>query len=84
MRRGICDVIKRCTKANNEFFWDYDPTKEKVYINYDMNNLYGYAMSDSLPYEGLKLIEITDETIKEALTASNDSEYEYYLDVQRS
>ena len=41
-------------------------------------------MSDSLPYEGLKLIEITDETIKEALTASNDSEYEYYLDVQRS
>ena len=58
MRGGICDVIKRCSKANNEFFWDYDPTKEKVYINYiDMNNLYGYAMSDSLPYEGLELIE---------------------------
>ena len=54
MRGGICDVIKRCSKANNEFFWDYDPTKEKVYINYiDMNNLYGYAMSDSLPCEGL-------------------------------
>ena len=48
-----------------------------------MNNSYGYAMSDSLPYEGLELIEVTDETINEALTASNDSEYEYYLDVQR-
>ena len=46
-----------------------------------MNNLYGYAMPDSLPFEGLELIEVTDETIKEALTASNDSQYEYYLDV---
>ena len=42
-----------------------------------MNILYGYAMSYSLLYEGLELIEVTDETIKEALTASNDSEYEY-------
>ena len=33
-----------------------------------MNNLYGYAMSDSLPYEELEFIEVTDETIKEALT----------------
>ena len=38
-------------------------------------------MSYSLPYEGLELIEVTDETIKEALTASNDSEHEYYFDV---
>ena len=82
MRGGICDVIQRCSKANNEFCSDYDPTKEKVYINYiDMNNLYEYAMSDSLPYEGLEFIEAIDETIKEALTAPNDSEYGYYLDV---
>ena len=82
MRGGICDVIKRSSKANNEFWWDYDPTKEEVYINYiDMNNLYGYAMSDSLPYEALEFIEVTDETIKEALTTPNDSEFGYYLDV---
>ena len=46
-----------------------------------MNNLYGYAMSDSLPYEGLEFIEAIDETIKEALTAPSNSEYGYYLDV---
>ena len=82
MRGGICNVIKRCSKANIEFCSGYDSTKEKVYINYIyMNNLYGYAMSDSLPYEGLEFIEATNETIKEALTAPNDSEYGYYLDV---
>ena len=46
-----------------------------------MNSLYGYVISESLPYEGLEFIEVTDETIKEALTTSVDSEYGYYLDV---
>ena len=36
-------------------------------------------MYDSLPYEGLEFIEATDETMKEALNAPNDSEYGYYL-----
>ena len=82
MRGGICDVIERYSQANNGFCPDYDPTKEKVYINYiDMNNLYGYAMSDPLPYGGLELIEVTVETIKEVLTTPDDSEYGYYLNV---
>ena len=34
-----------------------------------------------MPYEGLEFIEVTDETIKEALTTSVDSEYGHYLDV---
>lgn len=48
MREGMCDAIKRYSKANNKFGSDYDPTKEKVFINYiDMNNLYGKAMSEN-------------------------------------
>ena len=53
-RRGICDVIKRYSKANNPDCKYYDPSKDTNYINYiDMNNLYGYAMRDFLPYGGL-------------------------------
>ena len=44
----------------NEFCSDYDKTKPKFYIKYlDVNNLYGKAMSQYLPYggsNGLKLI----------------------------
>ena len=79
---GICDVIKRYSKVNNLDCPDYDPTKETIYINYiDMNNLYGYAMCKYLPYGGFEFIEVTDDTIKEALTTPKHSEYGYILDV---
>ena len=55
MRRGICFVSKRYSKANNEFCLHYDESKGKVYIKYlDMNNLYGKAISEYLPYGGFK------------------------------
>ena len=81
-RGGICDVITRYFKANNPDCTDYDPTKETKYINYiDMNNLYGYAMHDFSSYGGLEFIEVTDESIKEALTTPDDSEYGSFLEV---
>ena len=53
IRRGICYVSKRYSKANNEFCPDYDETKPKVYIKYlDMNNFYRKAMGEYLPYKG--------------------------------
>ena len=54
MRGGISMVSKRHAKANNPHV-DYDPTKETNYIMYyDANNLYGWAMSQPLPYSGFK------------------------------
>ena len=51
----FCFVSKRYSKANDEFCLDYDESKEKVYIKYlDMNNLYGKAISEYLPYGGFK------------------------------
>ena len=59
MRGGISYINKRYRKANNEYCSDYDSKKPKKYITYlDMNNLYGYAMSQYLPYanfNGLKI-----------------------------
>ena len=58
MRGGI-SYVKRCSKANNKYCPDYDKEKPEIYINYiDMNNLYGGAMSEYLPYEGFNGLKI--------------------------
>ena len=55
MRGGISYVNKRFSKANNEYCPDNDKNKPKVYINYHgMNNLYGHAMRQYLPYGDFK------------------------------
>ena len=38
---------------------DYDPKKQSTFISYfDMNNLYGWAMSEYLPYGGFKWLKM--------------------------
>ena len=42
---------------------DYDPRKPSTFISYlDKNNLYGWVMSEYLPYEGFKWLKNTDES----------------------
>ena len=58
MRGGISMVSKRHAKANNPYVADYDKTRDSNYIMYyDANNLYGVAMSRSLPYRGFKWVD---------------------------
>ena len=48
-------VSKRHAKANNPHTADYDPQKDNNYIMYyDANNLYGWAMSQPLPFSGFE------------------------------
>ena len=55
MKGGISYIAKRQSKANNKYMKCYDSSKESKYITYlDANNLYGYAMSQYLPYSGFK------------------------------
>ena len=73
MRGGICCVSKRHSKANNEFCLDYDKTKPNIYIKYlDMNNLYGKAMSEYLPYGEFKWVEVNNESVNKILNKSDD------------
>ena len=58
MRGGISYIAKRHSKANNKYIKCYDSSS-----NIDANNLYGWAMSQYLPYSGFKWLnqkEISD------------------------
>ena len=53
VRGGISYVSKRYSKTNQKYCPDYDKNKPEKYIAYiDMNNLYGKAMSEYVPYGG--------------------------------
>ena len=55
MRGGKSMVSKRHAKANNPHTAAYNPENENNYIMYyDANNLYGWAMNQSLPYSDFK------------------------------
>ena len=55
MRDSISYIAKRHSKANNEYTENYVSSKENVFIMYlDANNLFGWAMTQYLPYGGFK------------------------------
>ena len=78
-RGGVCFVgTKRHVKANNKYLEDYDETQESSYIMYwDANNLYGFAMSQYLPYADFKFIDNDDETFDKLLKTPSDSDIGY-------
>ena len=78
--RGISYVSKRYSKANNKYCPDYDKKPENYIIYLDMNNLYGHAMSQYLPYGGFKWVKNTDELVNKILN-KKDSLHGYFLEV---
>ena len=62
MRVGISYITKRYSKANNNYMKNFDRDKETVYNMYfDTSNLYGWAMTQCLPYGGFSWM--TEEEI---------------------
>ena len=55
MKGGIPYIAKRFRKANNEYMQSYDDKNPSKYITYlDASNLYGWVMSQYLPYSEFK------------------------------
>ena len=62
LRGGISYIAKRYAKANNKYMNDYDPKNPSTLISYlDMNNLYGWAMSEYHPYERFEWLKNVHE-----------------------
>ena len=80
LRRGISYIARRCAKANDKYISDYDPKKPSTCISYlDMNNLYGWAMSEYLPYEGFKWLKNVDKF--DVMSINEKSPIGYFLEV---
>ena len=75
IRGGMTHIAKRYSEANNKYMKDYNPEKPSKYIQYlDANNLYGWAMSQSLPTGGFRwMTNLTKDEVKNILEKANSS-----------
>ena len=83
IRGGICHGIHQCAKANNKYMKDYDTNKESSYLKYwDVNNLYGWPMSQKLPVNKFEWVEDTSQFNEDFIKNYNEESDEgYFLEV---
>ena len=82
IRGGISTITHRHAQANNKYLHEYDPAKERSYIVYlDSNNLYGWAMSQSLPTGGFQWLTKEEVAGLDVRTIDDDANEGYILEV---
>ena len=86
-RGAMCHSIYRYEKANNKYIKGYDKNKESTYLqHWDVNNLYGWAMSQKLPVNNFEWIKDTCQLNKNFIKSNNKESNEGYclkVDVQQ-
>ena len=79
-RGGVSYIAERYAKANNKYMNDYDSNKPSTFITYlDKNNLYGWTMSEYLPYEQFEWLKNVDKL--DVNSINEKSEIGYFLEV---
>ena len=82
MRGGISYISKIHSKANNKYMKCCDSSKESKYItNPGANNLYGWAMSQYLPYSGFNWLDRKEIDRFDVNSIGGNSSIDYILDV---
>ena len=80
IRGVICHSVYRYAKANNKYMKDYDENKESLYIRYwDVNNLYGWSMSQKLPLNNFEWIKDMFQFNKDFIKNYNEESDEGYF-----
>ena len=79
LRGGLSVISQRKGNANNKYLKNYDKESPSKFISYfDANNLYGWAMIQSLPYGGFKWINPNKFDLD---SVEKDSKKGYILEV---
>ena len=80
IRGGVSQCSNRYGKTNNRYMGDfYNPEEESKFLLYfDVNNLYGWAMTQSLPYGGFRWVEDVEQSFWEV---PDDHHESYILEV---
>ena len=83
IRGGMCHAIHRYAQANNKYMKNYDQNKEPSYLKYwDVNNLYGWEMSQNCPVNKFEKIEDTSKFNEDSTNYYNQENYEgFFLEV---
>lgn len=83
LRGGVAQCANRYAKANNKYMDEnYDVNKEDTYLMYfDINNQYGFAMSEYLPYADFEWVETVELYEIDLLNIRDDSDVGYIFEV---
>ncbi|KAK3754326.1 hypothetical protein QZH41_017837, partial [Actinostola sp. cb2023] len=84
LRGGISMITHRHAKANNTYVQDYNPEQPHNYLMYlDANNLYGWAMFQSLPVNNFGWLSPgeVEELQENLMTLPDDGTEGYILEV---
>ncbi|KYM98774.1 hypothetical protein ALC62_10502, partial [Cyphomyrmex costatus] len=80
VRAGLSQCSHRYACANNAYLSSYDPSQPSTYLMYfDVNNLYGWAMMEPLPYGQFQWIDNVDNF--DVMSVSTESDVGYILKV---
>ncbi|XP_070152494.1 uncharacterized protein [Polyergus mexicanus] len=83
IRGGLSQCSGRYARANNKYTSSYDPSKPSSYVMYfDVNNLYGWAMCQPLPYADFRWVDDISDFDVSAIASNSPTGYILEVDLE--